>query len=621
MSQDRSPTWSLTESMVRHALLIPFFAWGHLRPECALAVTLVRKFTDLVISFLCEVDFVQRAKDEMLRQCASDEERTTLLSRIRVIAYGNPQPQLTPELITMLMQMDPRHLNSPTLESCADAVEIVGKLMGERVFLDKIGADWGPVGAVPKLVIADVMMGNVILPVKEKYDVWVFLWWIGNTASFTRMYAPMKHGGRVEGYASECEALFADEEKRNGRSFGDIARDLWIRDHRVPGDIVKLAGLPPYFQWEDFPQQFWFPTIYSSLAVGGKVVDAADGFMMTTLEELETEAHKDMIQWARPRRVLCLGPQLPPALLSEDSAAAGEALAKLDVNYHAPPANTAANGHANEDLNGHPNGKDDAAPEGVANGDVHAEAKVANEHVNGATNGVNGDANGSSHGGTVDPAIAFLDKALASHGPGSALYISFGSVFFPPEKHAKLLFETLLTLEKPMPFVMTMSRGSLPEELQAALQASGRGLVVPWAPQQAVLSHPGLGWMLTHCGGGGTFESLSSGVPVIGWPFMGDQPQHALWVSQVLDTGFDLVQVRTGVPLPALRGDLAAGGTPVVGTEDAIREELRGVLESAQGKDGVRKRENAKRVRELILQGVGKGGSAERALGELEFIL
>ncbi|KZT56237.1 glycosyltransferase family 1 protein [Calocera cornea HHB12733] len=122
----------------------------------------------------------------MSRQCTAEEERTALLSRIRVIVYGNPQPHITPELTAMIMQMDPRHLNMPTLETCANGLETVDKLMGERVFSDKLGTEWGPVGAVPKLVIGDIMMGNIIVPVKEKYDVRVFLWFFGSISSFTR---------------------------------------------------------------------------------------------------------------------------------------------------------------------------------------------------------------------------------------------------------------------------------------------------------------------------------------------------------------------------------------------------------------------------------------------------
>ncbi|KZT56226.1 glycosyltransferase family 1 protein, partial [Calocera cornea HHB12733] len=132
------------------------------------------------------------------------------------------------------------------------------------------------------------------------------------------------------------------------------------------------------------------------------------------------------------------------------------------------------------------------------------------------------------------------------HGAHSALYISFGSVFFPQPSHLALLLHVLLALPKPMPFVLTLSRGTLPEELDRQIERSGRGLVVTWAPQQTLLAHPALGWMLTHCGGGGTFESLALGVPVIAWPFSGDQPQHALWISEVLRSGFELLQVRTG---------------------------------------------------------------------------
>ncbi|EJU03977.1 UDP-Glycosyltransferase/glycogen phosphorylase [Dacryopinax primogenitus] len=517
----------------------------------------------------------------MSRQCVSEDERTSLLLRIRVIAYGYPQPLMTPELNQIAMSMDPRDVHHPTLESCADGVEMMNELMIECPFVDKLGQRWSPVGEVPKTLVADVLMENIILPVKAKHNICVFVWWVGNIASFTRMFAPLKHGGRVEGYAHECDAIFADEERRNGRSFDDIARDMWIRDHRVPGDLIRLAGLPPYFQWEDFPQNIWDPSIYSSLVGGGNLVEAADGFMLHTVEELEMEAHKDMIQWAHLRPVLCIGPQLPAVLLSEHARIYAEALARLDVHYHASLVVGADHGHSNNET-----------------------TSSGNERH------------------TVDPTIAFLDKALIGYGPHSALYISFGSVFFPSEAHTKVLIETLLNLENPMPFIVTVLSGNFPEMLKAAVEQSGRGLAVSWAPQQAILSHPGMGWMLTHCGGGGTFEALSAGVPVIAWPFMGDQPQNALSVSQVLDTGFDLLQIRTGAPgSPALRDDINAGGTTILGTEEAIKSELRDILERAQGKDGARKRENAQKAKAVILNAVNQGGSAHKAFGELDLLL
>lgn len=122
-----------------------------------------------------------------------------------------------------------------------------------------------------------------------------------------------------------------------------------------------------------------------------------------------------------------------------------------------------------------------------------------------------------------------------------------------------------------------------------------------------------LSWVLTHCGANSTLESLSAGVPTIAWPFMGDQPLHALWMSEVLDTGFELLQVRSG---PGAKKAYRGGpeGTEIVGSEEAVREEIKSVLTMCQGEVGERKRANAQRVRDLIREARQKDGSVDKEL-------
>jgi len=52
-------------------------------------------------------------------------------------------------------------------------------------------------------------------------------------------------------------------------------------------------------------------------------------------------------------------------------------------------------------------------------------------------------------------------------------------------------------------------------------------MIAQWLPQNDILSHPSVKLFITHCGNNGQYEAVYHGVPMIGFPVLGDQPYNA----------------------------------------------------------------------------------------------
>jgi hypothetical protein len=98
------------------------------------------------------------------------------------------------------------------------------------------------------------------------------------------------------------------------------------------------------------------------------------------------------------------------------------------------------------------------------------------------------------------PVISFLDSCLSQYGSNSVLYIAFGTSAWPVNRPRliSVVLESLLAVEPPLPFVF--ARGTNQEGLGDAvlekIRASGRGILVEWAPQMRVLNHEAVGMFL-----------------------------------------------------------------------------------------------------------------------------
>lgn len=142
------------------------------------------------------------------------------------------------------------------------------------------------------------------------------------------------------------------------------------------------------------------------------------------------------------------------------------------------------------------------------------------------------------------------------------IYVSFGSIAL---KSNEQLEEFAIGPEKsqhPFLWVLRMDimggmLATLPEGFEE--RTKDRGLIVKWAPQVKVLSHPSVGGFLTHCGWNSCLESMSFGIPMLGWPYFYDQFLDCHICKDVWKIGMDLEGVDVDENLVVKREEIEKG--------------------------------------------------------------
>ncbi|MCD9640191.1 hypothetical protein HAX54_025336 [Datura stramonium] len=116
---------------------------------------------------------------------------------------------------------------------------------------------------------------------------------------------------------------------------------------------------------------------------------------------------------------------------------------------------------------------------------------------------------------------------LNSKQDGTVLYISFGSLANLSKQDILEIAQGILISKVSFIWVLRHNilgsgeRNILPLGFEE--ETTGRGLVVPWCSQLAVLSHPAVGGFLTHCGWNSILESMWCKVPMVCFPVLADQ--------------------------------------------------------------------------------------------------
>ncbi|KAL3829254.1 hypothetical protein ACJIZ3_018056 [Penstemon smallii] len=83
----------------------------------------------------------------------------------------------------------------------------------------------------------------------------------------------------------------------------------------------------------------------------------------------------------------------------------------------------------------------------------------------------------------------------------------------------------------------------LPKGFEERMANTKQGLIIhKWAPQLEILCHKSTGAFLSHCGWNSTMESLSQGVPIIGWPLAAEQGYNSKMLMEEMGVCVELTR-------------------------------------------------------------------------------
>ena len=187
--------------------------------------------------------------------------------------------------------------------------------------------------------------------------------------------------------------------------------------------------------------------------------------------------------------------------------------------------------------------------------------------------------------------------------PSSVLFVSFGSMADSSADQLKEIAEGLEASGQPFLWVIRSDIAEvhplssvLPEGFME--RTKGRGLIISWAPQLEVLSHPSVGGFLTHCGWNSITENLSTGcVPMLCWPQIAEQRLNARLLVD---------EWRVGLEFEMGDGNIVKASTIA-----------RAIIELMQGDTGKEIKKRSLVLKEVVAQCVQEGGSSQRYLQSL----
>ncbi|KAB5551597.1 hypothetical protein DKX38_008908 [Salix brachista] len=193
---------------------------------------------------------------------------------------------------------------------------------------------------------------------------------------------------------------------------------------------------------------------------------------------------------------------------------------------------------------------------------------------------------------------------LDSNKPRSVIYVNFGSIATVTKEQLVEFGMGLAESGHPFlwiirPDMVAGDSAILPPEFTE--ETKERSFICSWCPQEEVLNHPSIGGFLTHSGWGSTMESISSGVPMLCWPFCGDQQTNCRYTCSEWGIGMEIDNNVKRENVKKLVTELMEGEKGEKMKKKAT--EWRKLAEVASGASGSSSMNLDKLVKEVLCQG------------------
>ncbi|KAG4938499.1 hypothetical protein AAZX31_16G068800 [Glycine max] len=193
--------------------------------------------------------------------------------------------------------------------------------------------------------------------------------------------------------------------------------------------------------------------------------------------------------------------------------------------------------------------------------------------------------------------VTWLDQRLEEK--SSVLYAAFGSQAEISREQLEEIAKGLEESKVSFLWVIRKEEWGLPDGYEERVK--DRGIVIrEWVDQREILMHESVEGFLSHCGWNSVMESVTAGVPIVGWPIMAEQFLNARMVEE---------EVKVG-----LRVETCDGSVRGFVKREGLKKTVKEVMEGVKGK---KLREKVRELAEMAKLATQEGGSSCSTLNSL----